>query len=55
MAVVKEYTTSAGVHITFMDDEYRDKTEEEKEALRKNIDHTISKLILDMAYGERVV
>ena len=54
MAVVMEYTTSNGVHVTFHDDAYKDKTEEEKEALRRNIDKTINELLANMARRKQV-
>lgn len=54
MALVQEYTLEGGTRIRFYDDEYQDKTEEEKESLRKNIDRTVNDLIIDMAYGKQV-
>lgn len=40
MAVVKEMVTSKGVHIRFLDDDYRDKTPEELEAVKREAQRT---------------
>ncbi|MEE0740766.1 MAG: hypothetical protein U0M21_00530 [Emergencia sp.] len=43
--IVKEYKTAKGVTIIFDDAAYRDKNEEEKAALRRNVDETISRIL----------
>ncbi len=45
MAIVMEYKTAAGVTIKINDAAYADKTEEEKQELREEINKKISQIL----------
>lgn len=45
MAIVMEYKTANGVTIKFNDAAYADKTEEEKQELREEINKKISQIL----------
>ncbi|WP_160201881.1 MULTISPECIES: hypothetical protein [Anaerotruncus] len=47
MAIIKEYKTAKGVIIRFNDAAYADKTEEEKQKLRENVNKVISQILLN--------
>lgn len=52
MAIVKEYKTANGVTIKINDAAYADKTEEEKQELRENVNKTVY-AILSGKIGKR--
>lgn len=45
MAIVKEYKTAKGVTIRFNDAAYADKSEEERQKLRENLNIVISQIL----------
>ena len=49
MAIVKEYKTAKGVTIKFNDAAYADKSEEERQKLREEVDRVISAILLKRA------
>lgn len=49
MAIVKEYKTAKGVTIRFNDAVYADKSEEERQKLREEVDRAISAILLKRA------
>lgn len=50
--IVKKYKTAKGATIIFDDAAYRDKSEEEREALRKKVDATISQIFSNRIRSE---
>lgn len=52
MAIIMEYKTAKGVTIKINDAAYADKTEEEKQKLRENVNKTVS-AILSGKIGKR--
>ena len=46
MAIVMEYKTAKGVTIKFNDAAYADKSEEERQKLREEVNKTISAILL---------
>ena len=47
MAIIKEHKTAKGVTIRFNDAAYADKTEEEKQKLRENVNKVISQILFN--------